>query len=141
MTDTVAIVRQALECINSGDLEGYMSMYSPDCQFVGYPAEVKPTYEGVKGFYGELLTGIGGLHIEAIDLFAAGQRVVVRYVLTGDHNGELLGQARTGHAIAVEGLTILYFQDEKVGFRVNQADNLALLTQIGIIATPSSTSG
>jgi len=141
MTDNAAIVRQALEALNSGDLEGYMSMYLPECQFVGYPADVQPTYEGVKAFYAELLSGVGGLHIEPIDLFAAGQRVVVRYVMTGDHNGELLGQPRTGHAIAVEGLTILYFQDDKVGFRVNQADTMALLTQIGIIATPSSTSG
>jgi hypothetical protein len=141
MSDYAAIVRQALECINSGDLDGYMSMYTPDCQFVGYPADVKPTFAGVKAFYGELLAGIADLTIDPIDLFAAGQRVVVRYNVTGDHMGELLGQPATGHSIAFEGITILYFQDDKVAFRVNQADNLALLTQIGIIATPSSTSG
>ena len=141
MSDKAAIVRQALECINSGDLDGYMSMYSPDCQFVGYPDDVKPTFEGVRAFYAELLSGIGSLNIDPIDLFEAGLRVVVRYNVTGDHVGELLGAARTGHSIAFEGLTILYFQDDKVAFRINRSDNIALMTQIGIIATPSSTSG
>jgi predicted ester cyclase len=141
MTDIAGIVRQGLDCINAGDLDGYMSMYSPECQFVGYPEDVKPTFEGVKGFYGQLLSGIAALNVDPIDLFAAGQRVVVRYNITGDHMGELFGRPSTGHSIAVEGLTILYFQDDKVVFRINRTDEIALLTQIGVIATPSSTSG
>ena len=67
------------------------------------------------------------LEIEAIDIFAAGARVVVRYNVTGDHDGPLMGQQRTGHAIAFEGLTILYFADGKVVHRVNRADDIALL--------------
>ena len=141
MTDIAGIVRQALDSINSGDLDGYMSMYAPDCQFIGYPSDVKPTFEGARGFYAALMSGIPNLTVEPIDLFAAGQRVVVRYNITGDHMGELFGSAATGHSIAVEGLTILYFQDDKVAYRINRTDEIALLTQVGIIATPSSTSG
>jgi predicted ester cyclase len=141
MSDNVAAVEQALECLNKGDLDGYMSLYSDDAQFVGYPPEVPPNVKGVRAFYTELLAGIPDLEIEAIDIFAAGARVVVRYNVTGNHDGELMGQPRTGHAIAFEGLTILYFSEGKVVHRVNRADDMALLTQIGIIPTPSSTSG
>jgi len=141
MSDNAATVRHALECLNSGDLDGFMAMHSPECRFSGYPADVKPNVEGVRGYYAALLAGIASLEIDPIDLFAAGERVVVRYNITGDHMGELFGRAKTGHSIAFEGLTIFYFQDGKVVFRVDRADDNALLTQIGIIPTPSSTSG
>lgn len=140
MSDNVATVEQAIECLNSGDLEGYMSMYSPGARFVGYPAEVPPTYEGVRAFYGDLLRAVKNLSIEPIDIFAAGQRVVVRYLVGGDHTGELLGAPPTSHQLAVEGLTILYFDDGKVVHRVNRLDDLAFLNQIGIIPTPGATS-
>ncbi len=141
MSDNVAAVERAIECLNKGDLDGYMSLYSDDAQFVGYPEDVAPNVKGVRAFYAALREGIPELEIEAIDIFAAGARVVVRYNVTGDHDGPLMGQQRTGHAIAFEGLTILYFSDGKVVHRVNRADDIALLTQIGIIPTPSSTSG
>lgn len=141
MGDNVATVEQAIGCLNSGDLEGYMSMYSPEARFVGYPAEVPPTYAGVRAFYAELLRAVKNFSVEPIDIFAAGQRVVVRYLVGGDHTGELLGAPPTSHQLAVEGLTILYFDDDgKVLHRVNRLDELAFLNQIGIIPTPGATS-
>lgn len=140
MSDNVATVQQAIECLNSGDLDGYMAMYSPAARFVGYPVEVPPTYDGIRAFYGDLLRAIKNLSIEAIDIFPAGQRVVVRYLVGGDHVGELLGAPPTAHQLAVEGLTILYFDEGKVVHRVNRLDDLAFLNQIGIIPTPGATS-
>lgn len=140
MSDNVATVQQAVERLNSGDLDGYMSMYSPAARFVGYPVEVPPTFDGIRAFYGDLLRAIENLSIEAIDIFPAGQRVVVRYLLGGDHTGELLGAPPTAHQLAVEGLTILYFDEGKVVHRVNRLDDLAFLNQIGIIPTPGATS-
>jgi predicted ester cyclase len=140
MSDNVATVQQAIERLNSGDLDGYMSMYSPAARFVGYPVEVPPTFDGIRAFYGDLLRAIENLSIEAIDIFPAGQRVVVRYLLGGDHTGELLGAPPTAHQLAVEGLTILYFDEGKVVHRVNRLDDLAFLNQIGIIPTPGATS-
>ncbi len=141
MSDNVATVEQAIERLNSGDLEGYMAMYSPEARFVGYPADVPPTYDGVRGFYGDLLRAVTSFSVEPIDIFAAGQRVVVRYLVGGDHTGELLGAPPTAHQLAVEGLTILYFnEDGKVVHRVNRLDDVAFLNQIGIIPTPGATS-
>jgi hypothetical protein len=139
MSDNVATVEQAIGCLNNGDLDGYMSMYSPDARFVGYPAEVPPTYDGIRAFYADLLRAIGQLEIEAIDIFAAGQRVVVRYLLTGYHDEELLGSPATKHQLAVEGMTILYFDGGKVVHRINRLDDLAFLNQIGVIPTPGAT--
>ena len=139
MGENAATVEQALDALNSGDLDGYMSMYSREAQFVGYPDDVPPNFGGIREFYAALLEGIAELNVEPIDLFEAGQRVVVRYNVTGSHQAELMGSPRTGHAVAFEGLTILYFQDGKVVHRVNRADEMAFLTQIGIIPVPSET--
>lgn len=141
MSENVAAVEAALECLNKGDLDGYMALYSAEAAFVGFPADVPPNVAGVRAFYAELLAGIPDLNVEAIDLFAAGARVVLRYAVSGHHEAELMGSPRTGHAISFEGLTILYFQEGKVAHRVTRSDENALLVQIGIIPTPSSTSG
>ncbi len=140
MGENVATVEAAIACLNKGDLDGYMSMYSPEARFVGYPPEVPANFDGVRAFYGQLLAAIRELEIEAIDIFAAGERVVVRYLLTGYHDGELMGAEPTKHQLAVEGMTILYFTDGKVGHRVNRLDELQFLNQIGIIPTPGATS-
>jgi hypothetical protein len=50
-----------------------------------------------------------------------------------------MGRRASGHSIAFEGLMILYFQEGKVQHCVVRADDIALLTQLGIIETPSST--
>ena len=59
----------------------------------------------------------------------------MRYVLTGTHEGELLGAAGTGQALEVEGITILRFEGDLVAERWNRLDDVKLLTQLGLMAT------
>ena len=64
-----------------------------------------------------------------------GDRVAVRYVLTGTHDGDLLGAAGTGQALEVEGITIVRFEGDLVAERWNRLDDVTLLTQLGLMAT------
>jgi predicted ester cyclase len=55
----------------------------------------------------------------------------VRFTLTGTHSGELFGVPAGGSRVAVEGITILRFRDDRVVERWNRLDDIAFLSQIG----------
>ena len=71
----------------------------------------------------------------AEDLIEQDDRVAVRYVLTGTHDGELLGAVGTGQALEVEGITTMRFEGDFVAERWNRLDDVKLLTQLGLMAT------
>ncbi len=75
--------------------------------------------------------------ITAQDIVADGERVAVRFTLTGTHTGDLLGAPGTGAAIDVEGITIVEFRDGQVVERWNRLDEAALLAQIGAPPGPA----
>lgn len=69
------------------------------------------------------------------DIFAAEDRVVVRWTMTGTHKGELQDVAPTGKNVRVSGISIYHFVDGKISEIQQSWDRLALLEQIGVVET------
>lgn len=132
-----ALIQTHVQQLNEGDVSGYMRMYAPDCAFHGYPPDVSPDCSGVAQFYTALVEAFPGAQVAPADVVTEGDRVAVRYTLTGTHTGTFLGAPPTGKAISVEGITILRFEGGKVAERWNRLDELTLLTKIG--ALPAAT--
>lgn len=76
--------------------------------------------------------------ITALDLFTSGDRVAVRFTLTGTHRGALLGADGAGQALDVEGITMLRFEGDRVAERWNRLDDVALLAQLGLLPAPAA---
>ena len=64
---------------------------------------------------------------------STGDRVVVRWIGRGTHNGELMGVSPTGAEIAVEAITILRIADGKIAEEWTVWDALGLLQQVGAV--------
>ncbi|MFD2093201.1 ester cyclase [Blastococcus deserti] len=140
MTDHARTVATAVGLLNAGDVDGYVTrLYTEDAVFHGFPPQVPPGRDGIAAFFHALRAGMPDAHIGAEDVVAQGDRVAVRFTLTGTHTGELLGASRTGRRIAVEGITILRFRGERVAERWNRLDDVALLTQVGLLPAPAET--
>ena len=138
-TDHAATIGSAIAKLNAGDVDGYVtSLYTPDCVFHGFPDAFAPTRDGIAQFFHALVEAVPDAHIEGVDMLTDGDRVAVRYVLTGTHRGELFGAPGTGRALEVEGMTVVRFIDGHVAERWNRLDDVALLTQLG--AFPVATS-
>jgi steroid delta-isomerase-like uncharacterized protein len=132
MSNHATTIASAVALLNAGDVDGYVTtLYAPDAVFHGFPAAFAPDRDGIAGFFRALRAGVPDATISAQDLFAAGDRVAVRFTLTGTHAGELLGAPATGAAIDAEGITILRFSDGRCVERWNRLDDLTFLTQIG----------
>jgi predicted ester cyclase len=70
---------------------------------------------------------------EIADEVAEDDRVAVRLIMTGTHQGEFFGIAPTGRAVQVEGIHILRIQDGKVIEHLGVNDDLGLMQQLGVI--------
>ena len=134
MTDHASTIANAVDRLNTGDVDGYIrALYHPHCRFHGFPDAFGSDRDGIADFFRALLAAVPDARITAEDLFAAGDRVAVRYTLTGTHEGELFGATGTGEALNVEGITLLRFEKDLVAERWNRLDDVTLLTQLGLL--------
>ncbi|MDT4914218.1 MAG: hypothetical protein QOC66_3346 [Pseudonocardiales bacterium] len=138
MTDHATTIANAVDKLNAGDVEGYVTdLYTADSRFHGFPDAFTPDRDGITQFFKALVAAVPDTRITAQDLLVDGDRAAVRFVLTGTHQGELFGAAGTGRALEVEGITVLRFVDGRVAERWNRLDDVALLTQLGLLPAPA----
>ena len=133
--DHTATIATAVGKLNAGDVDGYIStLYHPHCRFHGFPEPFVQSRDGIAEFFRALVTAVPDANIAAEDMLASGDRVAVRFRLTGTHQGELMGAPGTGRSLDVEGITILRFEGDRAAERWNRLDDVALLTQLGVLA-------
>lgn len=138
-TDHAVTIANAVDMLNHGDVQGYATtLYSPDCTFHGFPDAFPPTRDGIVAFFTALTNAIPDATITASDLLSDGDRVALRYVITGTHQGTLFGIPGTGQSIEVEGMTVVQFVDGLVVERWNRLDDMTLMHQLGALPVASS---
>jgi steroid delta-isomerase-like uncharacterized protein len=81
-----------------------------------------------------LFAAFPDLRLERISLVIDGNRHADRWILTGTHEGDLLGLAPTGRAVRVEGATFTVMDDDGLVAEDHHYMDLAgLLTQLGAL--------
>ncbi len=66
-----------------------------------------------------------------------GDTATIRFTMGGRHVGEFMGVPATGTEIALNGITTLRFEGDRVVERHSQADMLGLLVQLGAVPAPA----
>lgn len=72
-------------------------------------------------------------HWDIEEMFSTGDRVVVRWIGSGRHVGELNGIPATGKSVRVDAITIHRMRDGKIAETWEVWDTLGLLQQIGAV--------
>jgi steroid delta-isomerase-like uncharacterized protein len=136
MSDHATTIATAVGLLNAGDVDGYITtLYAPEAVFHGFPPAFSPDRDGIAAFFRALRAGVPDANIAAEDLLTDGDRVAVRFTLTGTHTGELFGVPASGEHIEAEGITIARFSGNRVVERWNRLDDVTFLTQIGAMPT------
>ena len=85
-SDALAVVQRFHQALNARDLEGMLACLTDDTVFENtHPAPDGTRYEGrtaVRSFWEGFLAGSSAVRIEAQEIFAAGDRCVMRWVYT-----------------------------------------------------------
>ena len=140
MSDTnIDLVRRALDDVASqGKLDVLDEIATPD--FVRHDLGGAPDIVGIdriKRFIGAQRAVFGGLTFTADDIFAAGDKVVVRYTARGTHEREFQGIAPAGRAVSWKGINIYRIEHGKLAETWQLADIAGLMRQLGAGPAPA----
>ena len=135
-SENVAAIESAVAQMNSGNLEGYLELYSDDLTLHGYPPGVEGK-AGVSEFYAAFARALPDIELTAEDVMTDGDRVAIRYRVQGTHKDELMGVPATGNKVDVEGQSFFRFENGRVVERWQSLDGAALLTQLGALPAPA----
>ena len=110
---------------------------------VGFAMRVLPVVLGLEGtealkaFLAGYRAAFPDLQMTIDELLVAEDKTVVFFTLTGTHEGELMGIPPTGKGMRVHGVVRSRFEDGRIVEEWEVLDQLAILTQLGIVSLPA----
>ncbi len=117
--DTKAFLRRYFEALSGEKSEAIVNRYVTD--------------ESLKQHIKMFEAAFPGYQLSAEDMVVEGDKVAVRSIMTGTHQGELMGIPPTGKQVTVPLMVMYRIAGEKiVEFWIN-ADTMGLLQQLGAI--------
>jgi steroid delta-isomerase-like uncharacterized protein len=132
-----ALVRRYVEeFVDRGNLDLSGEIFAPDFVRYGAGPDQVSGVEDLKQFLVMLHSGFPGFQSTIEDLFAEGDKVVLRFTFRGTHQGEFMGIAPTGKQVTMSGIDILRISDGKIVEMWNQEDVLGMMQQLGAIPEP-----
>ena len=139
MADNKALVHRWFEEVwNQGREQTIDELLSTDIAALGLgeiDAEVHNPAQ-FKIFFHNLKNAFPDLHITIEDTLAEKDKVVVRILIEGTHQGDGLGFAATGRKIRVSGICMIQIAGGKLIIGWNSWDQLGMLQQLGVIPSP-----
>lgn len=90
--------------------------------------------EGVKFFVNAMRAAFPDVRPKSIEpMMADGDLEAARVILTGTHEGELMGVAATGNTVEFESIDIIRVEEGKVAEHWGVTDTMSLMQQLGAI--------
>ena len=131
------VVRRAMGPLDEV-LAVHDELYGPD--WVGHFPGMPPLDANGHRFYSQvMMTAFPDLERTVEDIFAADDKVVLRWSARGTHDGDFNGLPPTGIRATSSGITIFRIDDGRIVEEWAETDMLGLLQQVGAIPsmTPS----
>src|SRR3954468_13015722 len=135
-SENEANLERAVAAWNAGDLVGYLELYDEAIALHGY-APVPMNKQAVRAFYESVFAAFDQPKLVFHEQLSDGNRICVRFTMEGTHKGAFMGIPATGRPVALEGITLLRFQQGKCVEGWSNSDMLGLLIQLGAIPSPA----
>ncbi|MFD3585386.1 ester cyclase [Streptomyces sp. NPDC058683] len=92
--------------------------------------------DNVAGLMTSVVTSIPDLHTEVKDIFAQGDKVVVRLVVSGTQTGPLLGVPASGRHVQWDAIDLYHLHNGKISEEWAGEDYVAFLNDTGAYKAP-----
>jgi len=130
LEENEAIIRSLFEALNEQNLALLDELVAPD--YVDHTLQIRGL-ESLKQYIPMLPKGFPDLRETIEDIIAEGDKVWVRFKVTGTHRGVYRGLAPTGKKFTIRAVSVYRIVDSKVVEREAIYDRLDFLKQLGII--------
>lgn len=89
--------------------------------------------EDLEDYYREMAEGFSDGRIDADDVIVEGDRVAVRWTVSGTHDGTMMGVEPTGKEITISGVDVDRVEDGRIVEMLTYYDGLGFMNQLGVI--------
>ena len=137
MEAKTALFKQFVHFINTADENLAQQLISPVAKFY-VPGQQEPL-QGPKGYLMIIAMMRGGfpdIQWTIEDMITEDDKVAVRFIMRGTHQGMFFGMPATEKPIVVQAMNFYRLAGEQIIEEFGQPDMLGLLTQIGAIPQP-----
>jgi len=131
------VVKRFFEEFNQGNAEIYKELFAPDYAYYApsnspQPMSREEIMEFMKTFFEAFPESIWSIE----DLIAAGDKVIVKFIYRGTHEGEFLGVPATGNKVEMGGIIITRIENGKIVEDRDESDMFGFMQQLGMELKP-----
>jgi steroid delta-isomerase-like uncharacterized protein len=128
-----------MDIFQEGNLDAADEILSADFAWHGGmgPGEDQRGPEGTKQVASAVIGAFPDRRITHEDIIAEGDKVLIRWVLRGTQQRELMGIPPTGRSVTVTGFDLFRIEGGKITEMWQEADELGMLQQLGVIEQAS----
>lgn len=132
-----AVIRRAYEEIwNERNVELVDNLVTEDFLNHAAPPDRQRGHQGLKDVVRMLEGAFPDFRYKVEDVIAEGEKVAVRDVFTGTHQGDFMGIPATGNRVIMEAIHIYRFSGDKLAEHWVARDDLGMMQQLGVIPPP-----
>ena len=133
----VELVRKMFEAWGKGDMEAFGELLAPGYVYyypsgTSNPISLEELREMAKMFWG----GFPDMSFSMEEMFAAGDRVIFRFIQRGTHKGDFMGIPATGNKFECSGYLVSRIENGKIVEAREEFDMLGMMQQLGMELKP-----
>jgi len=133
----IEIIKAAIAAVDKGDLEVFLTYVAPEFKLYAPSNSATPvSRDDYMAMVKMMTTAIPDMVHNVTEIFAVGDRVVLRVAIQGTHLAELQGIPPTGNKVTVSYIAIFRVKDGKAVEEVVEEDFLGLYQQLGMELKP-----
>jgi predicted ester cyclase len=127
-----------MDIFQEGTLEAADEILSPEFVWHGAfsPGEDQRGPEPTKQVASVVISAFPDRRITHEDTIAEGDKVLIRWTMTGTQEGEFAGVAPTGRRMTLTGFDLFRIEGGKIVEMWQEADRLGMMQQLGVVPEP-----
>lgn len=126
------IVKSEYEAWNKGDFEAVKEILAPEYVWYSPSENTKPySLEETIEFEKSVNNAFPDVTFSVEEMYAAGDRIISRYIMKGTHQGEFMGVPATGNKIEMSGIMITRIENGKIVEDREESDILGFWDKLG----------
>ena len=134
--DFKAVVRGFLEEVSKGKTVAFAAidrLFAVDYVEHGGSGEAVRGIKNYKHAMDEFYSAVPDVHVTVNDVVVEGDKVAVRFTLSGTHRGEFAGAPPTGNKVMIEEIGIIRIVGGKFVESWMRYDTLGFMQQLGLV--------